>query len=132
MYAGCRAIMRYEPELRSTLFEIAPNEPYFLSVAEEMFCLESAIGAYLADRAVAREEGRKETADPQSAALLGLAHSEGLLGFVMFEILGRHRPEHARTAPMFVHRAAMSYVQRHLLGYDPGPEDAAYMAALDR
>ena len=129
MYAGCRAVMRYEPELRSALFAEPTSEPYFLSVAEEMFCVESAIGAYLAERAIAREEGRREPEDQQTAALMNLAHSEGLLGFVMFEVLGRHRPEHARKAPTFVHRATMSYVQRHVLGYDPGPDPTLNLAS---
>jgi tetratricopeptide (TPR) repeat protein len=129
MYGGCRAVMRYEPELRSALFAEPSSEPYFLSVAEEMFCVESAIGAYLAERAIAREEGRSEPEDQQTAALMNLAHSEGLLGFVMFEVLGRHRPEHARRAPTFVHRATMGYVQRHVLGYDPGPDPSLNLAS---
>ncbi|MBL8739629.1 MAG: hypothetical protein JNK04_01005, partial [Myxococcales bacterium] len=129
MYAGCRAVMRYEPELRSALFAEPASEPYFLSVAEEMFCVESAIGAYLAERAIAREEGRSEPEDPHTAALMNLAQTEGLLGFVMFEVLGRHRPEHARRAPAFVHRATMGYVQRHVLGYDPGPDPSLNVAS---
>jgi len=123
-------VMRYEPELRRALFEQPTSEPYFLSVAEEMFCVESAIGAYLAERAIAREEGKPEPDDEQTAALMNLAHTEGLLGFVMFEILGRYRPEHARAAPSFVHRATMGYVQRHVLGYDPGPDPSLNVAAL--
>ena len=78
--------------------------------------------------AIAREEGRSEPEDQQTAALMNLAHSEGLLGFVMFEVLGRHRPEHARRAPTFVHRATMGYVQRHVLGYDPGPDPSLNLA----
>ena len=122
MYAGCRAVMRYEPEVRVALFEVSPDAPYFLSAAEEMFCIESAIGAFVAERAVARDEGRPPASDVQTGALMALAHSEGLLGFVMYETLGKYRPEHARTAPSSVHRAMMEYVQRHVLAYDPGPD----------
>ncbi|MBK6515156.1 MAG: hypothetical protein IPG04_13780 [Polyangiaceae bacterium] len=129
MYAGCRAVMRYEPELRTALFNVAPEAPYFLSAAEEMFCIESAIGAFIAERAVAREEGLPAPQDKQTAALTGLAHTEGLLGFVMVEVLGRHRPEHARTAPSVVHRAMVAYVARHVLGYDPGPNVSNYVAS---
>ncbi|NUP09277.1 MAG: tetratricopeptide repeat protein [Polyangiaceae bacterium] len=129
MYAGCRAVMRYEPELREALFGVGPNDPYFLSVAEEMFCIESAIGAFVAERAVARDEGRSAPEDTQTSALTGLAHTEGLLGFVMYEILGRHRPEHARTAPAAVHRATVRYVQQHILNYDPGPNPTNYVAS---
>ncbi len=128
MYGGCRAIMRYEPELRSALFDAGPRDPYFLSVAEEMFCIESGIGAYIAERAVAKDEGHAAPEDEQTGALLGLSHTEGLLGFVMYEILGRHRPEHARTAPSTVHRAMVEYVQRHVLAYDPGPDMQNYVA----
>lgn len=129
MYAGCRAVMRYEPELREALFGVRQEDPYFLSAAEEMFCIESAIGAFIAERAVAREEGHAAPTDEQTADLLGLAHSEGLLGFVMYEILGKRRPEHARTAPAVVHRAAVEYVQRHVLAYDPGPSVRNYVAS---
>lgn len=128
MYAGCRAILRYEPELRGALFDSAPDEPYFLSVPEEMFCLESALGAYLAERSVARDEGRRGPDDEQTGHILALAHTEGLLGFIMFEILGKHRPERARTAPSFVHAAAMRYVQRHVLGYEPSSESELLVA----
>lgn len=131
MYAGCRAVMRYEPELRSALFNVGPEAPYFLSAAEEMFCIESAIGAFIAERAVAREEGLPAPQDTQTAALTGLAHTEGLLGFVMYEVLGRYRPEHARTAPSFVHRAMVVYVARHVLGYDPGPNVSNYVASAE-
>lgn len=128
MYGGCRAIMRYEPELRAALFNAGPEDPYVLSSAEEMFCIQSAIGVYVAERAVARDDKKAPPEDEQTGALLGLAHTEGLLGFVMYEVLGRHRPEHARRAPATVHRAMMQYVQRHLLDYDPGPDMRNYSA----
>lgn len=128
MYAGCRAILRYEPELRGALFDSPPDEPYFLSVPEEMFCIESALGAYLAERSVARDEGLRGPDDEQTGRILALAHTEGLLGFIMFEILGKHRPERARTAPSFVHAATMRYVQRHLLGYEPSSDDDRMVA----
>jgi len=128
MYAGCRAVMRYEPELRGLLFDQPANEPYILSSAEEMLCLESAIGAFVADRVAAREEGREPPEDAQAMGLLSMAHTEGLLGYVMFEILGQHRPEHARTAPLAVHRATVAYVRKHILGEDPDKPDELYMA----
>lgn len=131
MYAGCRAIMRYEPELRSALFDLREDDPYFLSASEEMFCIDSAIGAFVAERAVAREQGAEAPEDEQTAALMGLAHTEGLLGFVMYEILGRHRPEHARLAPGPVHKAMMEYVQRHILDYDPGPSFENFVASRE-
>lgn len=132
MYAGCRAVMRYEPELRGVIFDALPSEPYFLSAAEEMLCIESAIGAHLAARIVAREEGRSPPNDPQAHGLMSLAHTEGLLGYVMFEILGQHRPEHARTAPLLVHRATVAYVKRHVLGISVDPEGGAFLADARR
>jgi hypothetical protein len=130
MYAGCRALMRYELELRAALFDEPESTPYFLSAAEEMFCTESAIGAYVAEQAVAREHGATPPEDDQTGALMGLAHTEGLLGFIMFEVLGRHRPDVARTAPRFVHRAMVAYAKRHVLGFEPSLEDASYAAMV--
>jgi tetratricopeptide (TPR) repeat protein len=129
MYAGCRAVMRYERELRRTLFERPENAPYVLSAAEEMLCIESAIGAYIAERVSSRQRGEPSPSDEQTHALLELAHTEGLLGYVMFEILGRHRPEHARTAPMAVHLATMAYVLEHVLGAELDRERDRYTAS---
>lgn len=130
MYAGCRAVMRYEPELRELLFGVTPAEPYFLSATEEMLCIESAIGAYVAERVASEDEGRKAPEDDQAHGMMGLAHTEGLLGYVMFEILGQHRPEHARTAPSGVHRATYFYVAKHVLGEEPDPNRELYYALL--
>lgn len=116
IYAGCRAIMRYEPELRAAIFEQPPPTPYYLSVAEEVLCLESAIGAYLFDIAEDMQQQRESELDPRVEGLLRLAQAEGLSGYAMFEILGRYRPERARTAPPDVHRAVFNYVDRHVLG----------------
>jgi tetratricopeptide (TPR) repeat protein len=118
MYGGCRAVMRYEPEVRSALYEQPPETPYHLSVLEEVLCVEAALGAYLFDR------GKDPTseADPALEALLELAHDEGLLGYVMFEILGQHRPERARLAPVQVHQAMVSYISKHVLGDGAAPE----------
>jgi tetratricopeptide (TPR) repeat protein len=132
MYAGCRALMRYELELRAALFDEPEGAPYFLSAAEEMFCTESAIGAYVAEQAVAREHGATPPEDEQTSALMGLAHTEGLLGFIMFEVLGRHRPDVARTAPKFVHRAMVAYVKRHLLGFEPSLDESLFAASMPR
>jgi tetratricopeptide (TPR) repeat protein len=116
MYAGCRAVMRYEPELRGLIFDVPASEPYFLSATEEILCIESGIGAYVAERATAYEQGRSPTEDAQARGLLEIAHRQGLLGYVMFEVLGKHRPEHARTAPPTVFRATVAYVERYVLG----------------
>jgi tetratricopeptide (TPR) repeat protein len=119
MYASCRAIMRYEPEVRAAIFEEPEETPYYLSVVEEVVCLEAAIGAYLF------EQQRESDPEPDKTIeeLLELAHEEGLMGFAMFEILGQHRPERARTAPPDVHRAVVSYVEKHVLGEgEPLPE----------
>lgn len=119
MYAGCKAVMRYELELRAHLFELPPDEPYFLSATEEMLCVESAIGAMLVDRKTATDQGAAAPSDPQAESLLMIAHMDGLLGYVMFEILGQWRPERARMAPASVHHATYLYVARHVLGWDP-------------
>ncbi len=116
-------------ELRGMLFDQPEDAPYFLSAAEEMLCLESAIGAFVADRVAAREEGRAPPEDPQAMGLLGIAHTEGLLGYVMYEILGRHRPEHARTAPLPVHRATVAYIRKYVLGDDPEKSEGNIVAS---
>lgn len=115
MYGGCRAVMRYEPEVRAQIFEQPPETPYYLSVVEEVICVEAALGAYLIDR---RDD---EAADANLDELLVLAHEEGLSGYVMFEILGQHRPERARLAPPDVHRAMVRYVERELFGQRSAP-----------
>jgi tetratricopeptide (TPR) repeat protein len=112
MYASCRAVMRYEPEVRAAIFEQSEATPYYLSVVEEVVCLEAAIGAYIFERHKSDDAEHDATVE----ALFELAQSEGLLGFAMFEILGQHRPERARTAPSDVHRAVVQYVERHVLG----------------
>lgn len=119
MYAGCRAVMRYELELRSHLFELPLENPYFLSSAEEMLCVESAIGAMMIDRKRALDAGAQAPSDPQAESLLMIAHMDGLLGYVMFEILGQWRPERARMAPASVHHATYLYAARHVLNWDP-------------
>lgn len=129
MYAGCRAVMRYEQELRSTLFEQPESAPYVLSAAEEMLCIESAIGAYVAERVSARQRGEPSPTDEQAHALLELAHTQGLLGYVMFEILGRHRPEYTRTAPVAVHLATVAYVLERVLGAERDLDRDRYTAS---
>lgn len=115
MYGGCRAVMRYEPEVRAQIFEQPAETPYYLSVVEEVICLEAALGAYMVDR---KDDERP---DPGLDELVSLAHEEGLSGYVMFEILGQHRPERARIAPPDVHRAMVRYVERDLFGQKPAP-----------
>ena len=125
IYGGCRAIMRYEPDVRAALFKQPRETPYYLSMGEEVVCLEAAIGAYLA---------AKSTGQPASLemeALADLARQEGLSGYVMFEILGQHRPERARTAPVEIHRDVVGYIERHVLATTPRrpAEDLPYTAA---
>lgn len=117
MYGGCRAVMRYEPEVRAQIFEQPAETPYYLSVVEEVICLEAALGAYMVDR----RDDDDEAPDANLEELLSLAHDEGLSGYVMFEILGQHRPERARVAPPDVHRAMVRYVERELFGQKPAP-----------
>ena len=117
MYGGCRAVMRYEPEIRAQIFEQPRETPYYLSVVEEVICLEAALGAYMVDR----RDDEGEARDANLEELLALAHEEGLSGYVMFEILGQHRPERARVAPPEVHRAMVRYVERDLFGQKPAP-----------
>lgn len=124
IYGGCRAIMRHEPDVRAQLFQQPVETPYFLTVAEEVICLEAAIGAHYAATSGGARPAR------EMSALTRLARAEGLSGYVMFEILGRHRPERARAAPPDVHRDIAVYVERHVLGRAPAPPDGVF--ALSR
>ena len=55
--------------------------------------------------------------------LLRIAREDGLSGYVMFEILGQHRPERARAAPADVHRDTVAYLERWVLSKrEPAPE----------
>ncbi len=125
MYGGCRAVMRYEPEVRAQIFEQPRETPYYLSVVEEVICLEAALGAYMVDR-----KNDDDEPDANLEELLALAHEEGLAGYVMFEILGQHRPERARVAPPDVHRAMVRYVERDLFGQKSAPV-GVYTVRLD-
>lgn len=111
-YAECRAITRYEPLVRVRLFRGDASAPYFLTVGEEMLCIGAAIGGYVA----ARQKNPQMPDDPEMSALMGIVLDDGLLGYVMFEIFGRHRHERARMAPNAVHRAMVRYVERVVLG----------------
>jgi tetratricopeptide (TPR) repeat protein len=113
IYGGCRAVLRYEPELRAQIFQQPREQPYTLSVAEEVICIEAALGAYAA--------GKGDTADPAMDDLLRIAREEGLSGYVMFEILGQHRPEWARKAPADVHRETAAYLMHWVLSQRPAP-----------
>jgi tetratricopeptide (TPR) repeat protein len=128
MYASCRAVVRYEPELRSAIFRQPIGTPYYLSMAEEIVCLESAMGAYVADRL---DESTTAPDDPALEALLSLAKTEGLSGYVMFEILGKYRPERARTAPSDVHQAIVDYVRRYVLPSASVPAAPASLNTLN-
>jgi len=129
MYGGCRALLRFEPEMRAELFSTPRDMPYFLSAEEEMICVEAGIGATLVDRERAIDAGGKGTLDEQSEQLLRMAHTEGLLGYVMFEIIGQARPDLARMAPAAVHRAIDQYVQRYVLDWDAGEEPKGFVAS---
>jgi tetratricopeptide (TPR) repeat protein len=115
IYGGCRAVMRYEPTVRAQIFKVPQETPYYLSVAEEVVCLEAALGAYLA--------AKGERSDAGLEQLLRIDREDGLSGYVMFEILGQHRPERARTAPPDVHRETAAYLTRWVLArHEPIPE----------
>ncbi|HSN98653.1 MAG TPA: tetratricopeptide repeat protein [Candidatus Nanopelagicales bacterium] len=141
VYAGCRAVLRYEPEVRAAIFKQPAGTPYYLSVVEEVVCFEAAIGAYLVEQADAakqadpttpREPERRAESDPRIEALARLAHQEGLNGYVMFEILGMHRPERARGAPPDLHAALVRYIEQHVFGQGAALPEGVYMARLDR
>jgi tetratricopeptide (TPR) repeat protein len=119
IYGGCRAVVRYEPDVRAQLFQIQRETPYYLSTAEEVVCLEAAVGAYLA----AKSNGAP--ASPDLEELYRIATEEGLSGYAMFEILGQHRADRMRTAPVEVHQEVASYVERHVLGGRPKAAPAA-------
>lgn len=109
VYGGCRAAMRFEPEVRAHFFHQPAETPYFLNVVEEVVCVEAALGAYLSAKASGG------AVDENLEKLLSLARSEGLTGYAMFEVLGSHRPERARAAPPEVHRAIAGYVEHGVL-----------------
>lgn len=133
IYASCRAVMRWEPDVREAIFEQPPETPYYLSVTEEVVCLESAIGAYLFDQAeqggagemqgalprlprVRPAQARDAANDTSMEALFRMGQKDGLSGYALFEILGQHRPERARMAPPEVHRAVLDYVEQYVIG----------------
>ena len=106
-YALCRAGIRFEPELRARLLQIPSTTPYRLSAGEELLCLEAMLGTYLSTRA---------ERVPNLEALLGIAHRGALGGYVMFEIIGQHRPEWLRLAPDQQLDAVVTYVRRTVMG----------------
>jgi hypothetical protein len=116
--------MRYEPDIRAQIFDQPVETPYYLSVVEEVICIEAALGAYLV------EQHENEAPDPQLDDLLALARQEGLSGYVMFEILGMHRPERARVAPPEMHRAVVHYIHQRVLGQKDTP-DGLYNAGSE-
>jgi tetratricopeptide (TPR) repeat protein len=126
IYGGCRAVMRYEPTVRAQIFQQPRETPYYLSVAEEVVCLEAAIGAYVSNK----DKGEKgERTEPELDQLLRMALADGLSGYVMFEILGQHRPERARCAPPDVHRDIVTYLEHWVLMLNPkAPTEGVYTA----
>jgi hypothetical protein len=107
--------MRYEPDVRAVIFDQPRSTPYYLSVAEEVVCLQAAIGAYLLE--MSSDERADAEPDPAMDGLVKITKDEGLSGYVMFEILGQYRPERARLAPPDVHKAMLEYIDKHVLGY---------------
>ncbi|AKT43997.1 tetratricopeptide repeat protein [Chondromyces crocatus] len=135
IYAGCRAVLRYEPDVRAEIFKQPASTPYYLSVVEEVVCLEAAIGAYFVEQAEADKANDPTTPrspdplpepDPRIETLARMAHQEGLAGYAMFEILGSHRPERARGAPQDLHEAVVRYIERHILSQDQPLPDGLY------
>jgi hypothetical protein len=112
--------MRYEPSLRAQIFQQPRQTPYLLSVAEEVVCLEAALGAYLS--------GKGERTDPDLDRLQRIAREDGLSGYVMFEILGQHRPERARAAPADVHRDTIAYLDHWVLARREALPEGIYTA----
>ena len=126
MYGACRAVIRYEPEARAAMIPESAGAPYFLSMGEDVLCLEAALGAYAADHL----KNPNAPDDAGLESLLAIARDEGVAGYAMIEILGAHRPERARTAPAEVHRAMVGYVEHHLLPAAPkAPETTAPKAS---
>jgi tetratricopeptide (TPR) repeat protein len=105
-YALCRAAVRYEPELRAQVLLVPSTAPYRLSAGEELFCAEAMLGAYL-----------RERVDPDGnlAALLGLARRGLLASYVVFDVVGRHRPEWLRLASGEQLDAVTRYVELTVL-----------------
>jgi len=106
-YALCRAGIRFEPELRARLLQVPATSPYRLTAGEELLCLEAMLGTYLSTRA---------EQVPELEALLGVAQQGALGGYVMFEIIGQHRPEWLRLAPDQQLDAVVTYVKRRVMG----------------
>ena len=115
--------MRFEPDLRARIFQQPAETPYYLSAVEEELCVEAAIGAYAATRSTPQGHD-----DPALDRLVAIAEEEGLSGYVMFEIIGRHRPERARAAPAEAHRDMVGYVERHVLGHREALPEGIYTA----
>lgn len=143
MYGGCRAVMRYEPEIRAQIFDQPEETPYYLSVVEEVICLEAALGAYIAEQVGGGDDddddddkaSSQTPPDPKLDALLEVAREEGLSGYALFEIIGQHRPERARLAPPEMHRVVVRYIEQHVLGQRAVPEgvyDAARVVKRPR
>jgi tetratricopeptide (TPR) repeat protein len=126
IYGGCRAVLRYERDVRRALFEPPRDGPYVLTMAEEVVCLQAAAGTYVAER-VNEPSG---PSDPNMETLVDLGREDGFGGYAMVEIIGQHRPERARAAPEDVHRAMVRYVERVVLGgaLVADPQDGIYTA----
>ncbi len=106
-YALCRAGIRFEPELRTRLLQVPATRPYRLSAGEELLCLEAMLGTYLSTRA---------ERVPNLEALLDIARQGALSGYVLFEIVGQHRPEWLRLAPDRQLESVVTYVKRTVMG----------------
>lgn len=162
-YARCRAALRYEPDFRRRMLGL--DNPYRLSMGEELMCYEAAASASRSGEPApaappvappvpgAKHSGPKPpppagvpkspapggpiapTAAPSGASAdpaselpdpapavpaskddwMSLATSGHLPDFVLFDVIGRHRPEWLRVAPQKHHRAVIDYVEHVVL-----------------
>ncbi len=191
VYAKCRAVVRYEEDLRAQVFGAAARSPYRLSQSEEIFCLEAMIGAasganapvptdpagtpapttpapapptpsgppappagppappagaapeaHRDFRPIDRRTAQNAAAPPSSAPPVAppppvatapvspaapppaqtaqttwatLTADAALGEYVLFEIVGAHRPEWCRVAPDEHYAAVTRYIETHVL-----------------
>ena len=105
-YATCHAAFRHEPALRSQLLESPVDTPYHLSLTEELLCVESFLVSVDPQDASERQAGER---------LDELAERGQLPAFVMFGVLGPHRPEWLRLAPDALFSQVVDHVTLHVL-----------------
>lgn len=129
-YAMCRAAVRYEHDLRARVLGLPVSRGYHLSMGEELFCTEAMLGRYLyrdalpppprASRLSAggAPEGAAVAAgapDPQLDQLHSIAERGHLAAYVLFDVIGKHRPEWLRVAPPELYESVVRYVSAVVL-----------------